>query len=65
MIQLIKHHYEFYVEDEEAAILTYHMFVLLNKLKVGIVAVNHQQSWRGDITLTVEYKDQSRPVTLY
>ena len=65
MIRQIKYHYEFYVEDEEEAISVYHMFMLLYKLKVGIVSISHTQSWGGDITLTVEYKDQSHPVTLY
>jgi hypothetical protein len=65
MTRQIKYHHEFYIEDEEGAISIYNVFMLLCKLKVGIVSISHAKSWDGDITLTVEYKDQSHPVTLY
>jgi hypothetical protein len=61
----IKHHFEFYVEDEDRAMLTYCMLKLLHKLNVGISSVSHAHSWGGDITLIVEYKDQLHPVTSY
>lgn len=52
-------HYHFDNTQEDAAILTYHLFLLLYKLGVGVKRVDHNQKWSGDVTLILEYKDRA------
>ena len=53
-------HYEFYNTQEDDAILTYHLLVLLCKLGVGLKTVDQHQNWAGDITLSLQYKKRVR-----
>lgn len=54
-------HYEWEGEDDAAAIVTCHLFQLIDKL--GIIkfkTIRVHQGWMDGITLTVEYPEHGR-----
>jgi len=50
------YHYEWDNTEEDSAICTYHLMLLLKKLKVGYIYVEANQSHVGDTTITVIFK---------
>ena len=47
---------EFYADDEAKAIATRDLLRLMSYFKIGILDIQANHNWAGDITLTVAYK---------